>query len=1144
MKYLILLSVFISTTCWGQVPGDTLVVTSIDYTMTYGSGIRDTLVYFPSDTNLTFEKILMQYSMRCKDGKVSPPVAGQTNDGCGEWDYSCNTYIEDDSKADSVKHYTSSHNIANFSGSTFDYIPNALIDYHRKVYTHTDLNAVLSETAYTTGTYTADINHTFPLQHFDAKSQYIYTATELSAAGMTAGNIDGFFLFPINTISVDFCKIKLKHTNLSQMNPSDAVDTSGFTEVYFDELNAYAFPTGHRVLFHTPFVWDGVSNILIDFTYTNTTGNGGFTLPKIKGSNQNNIGAFASGAHYPIFHGSNYVTIDGYKGVGGTDARTVEAWIKTSTANNEIVSWGLNSTSQKWIMRVNGGGQLRTEVAGGYIIGSTILTDGQWHHVACVLDGSAVNNIKLYVDGALETISSSQNIAINTENVTSGDVTIGHGTNNTFFKGSIDNVRIWSAALNGADLSYWKNAKLSPSHPNYNQLQVNLSSDSLTNDLWVDQSSHARNASTTNGLWMERSYGEYLHDNFQIVNEKPLLDFIRGTYTVTTTLDSNWFTVYQEPNTVTFNNIIDHSGTTMSDEVLGDSSAFLWDVSLGYRYFDENGLFESSTTVSPWGSITPTDLLWWERNPMRHEIMSFVTPYGINLDLGIEGKTWTFDLTDFSPLLRGTKRMIMNKGGQWQEDMDIKFLFIVGTPPRDVISIDNIWKSDRSSTFANISADNVFYPRVFDPNPQASQFEIRSTITGHGQEGEFIPRTHVLFKDGNLVNNWNAWKTCGSNPIYPQGGTWIYDRAGWCPGMATDVERTKLNAVSGPLTLDYNISAATGDSRYIVSHQLVSYGVPNWGLDAEILDIYNPSKKIEYARKNPSCADPEIHVRNNGMTAVTSMQIEYGVNNGTHKALFNWTGNLSTLDEVDITLPTAAFNIWEDINRDSNNLFYAKIINVNGNVDDNEHNNYAQSFFDVPKIYPSGIAFRIRTNLAPLETKYTILDMSGNAVFSKTYSEANTTYFDTAYLAQGCYTLRIYDSGGDGFDFWANSDGVGSVRITNAAGGFLDNIDGDFGNFYEMKFTVDWPLSFASYEKIWDVNIYPNPAQNTLHVEGENLRYADIEIWDMLGRKIMQIPNKNSDIRDINVTSLPAGVYLLQARMEGRKLSKKFVIEK
>ena len=56
--------------------------------------------------------------------------------------------------------------------------------------------------------------------------------------------------------------------------------------------------------------------------------------------------------------------------------------------------------------------------------------------------------------------------------------------------------------------------------------------------------------------------------------------------------------------------------------------------------------------------------------------MSFVTPYGINLNLGIDGKTWTFDMTDFTPVFNGQKQITVERGGQWQEDMDIRFLFL------------------------------------------------------------------------------------------------------------------------------------------------------------------------------------------------------------------------------------------------------------------------------------------------------------------------------------------------------------------------------------------------------------------------------------------------------------------------------------
>ena len=50
---------------------------------------------------------------------------------------------------------------------------------------------------------------------------------------------------------------------------------------------------------------------------------------------------------------------------------------------------------------------------------------------------------------------------------------------------------------------------------------------------------------------------------------------------------------------------------------------------------------------------------------MAFQIMSFVTPYGIGLDLGPEGKTWYFDLTDYAPIFKGNKRITVSGGGQW-----------------------------------------------------------------------------------------------------------------------------------------------------------------------------------------------------------------------------------------------------------------------------------------------------------------------------------------------------------------------------------------------------------------------------------------------------------------------------------------------
>ena len=65
-----------------------------------------------------------------------------------------------------------------------------------------------------------------------------------------------------------------------------------------------------------------------------------------------------------------------------------------------------------------------------------------------------------------------------------------------------------------------------------------------------------------------------------------------------------------------------------------------------------------------------------------HQIQNYVTPYGIGLDLGPNGFRWVYDVTDYFPLFKDTLEI---SAGNQQELIDLKFVFIHGTPPRDVL---------------------------------------------------------------------------------------------------------------------------------------------------------------------------------------------------------------------------------------------------------------------------------------------------------------------------------------------------------------------------------------------------------------------------------------------------------------------------
>lgn len=111
----------------------------------------------------------------------------------------------------------------------------------------------------------------------DSRVQYIYSASELQTAGVPSGlEIDAFQLFVYELPGVEMSNftISMKNTGTSSYPSSPAYD-SGLTTVYStSSIGPADFTAGDWKQFQlqTPFVWDGVSNLLVQICYDNPDG--------------------------------------------------------------------------------------------------------------------------------------------------------------------------------------------------------------------------------------------------------------------------------------------------------------------------------------------------------------------------------------------------------------------------------------------------------------------------------------------------------------------------------------------------------------------------------------------------------------------------------------------------------------------------------------------------------------------------------------------------------------------------------------------------------------------------------------------------------------------------------------------------------
>jgi len=560
------------------------------------------------------------------------------------------------------------------------------------------------------------------------------------------------------------------------------------------------------------------------------------------------------------------------------------------------------------------------------------------------------------------------------------------------------------------------------------------------------------------------------------------------------------------------------------------------------------------------------------------ELGRIITPYA-NSNMPRTPLSWKhpylFDVTDYYPLLKDDVTIRVSFEG-WSAGFtaSVKFHFIEGTPARNVVKIDPLWRG----TYYYGKASDPIETSVADitlNTPLTANFaEMKMFITGHGGDNnencaEFCKKWYKFKVDGNVVDQRDIWRDdCGSNFLYPQSGTWVYDRGNWCPG---DLVRTNIHKVPASLTasptftvgLDFQpYTSPDSQAVYKIGAAMFYYGAFNHSLDAGIEEIISPNMDETYYRSNPICGEPKITVKNYGSDPITSIKFQYGIEGQTLNN-YTWTNNLSSLNTAEVTLPSIA-----DLSTASGtNNFVVKIIEVNGSTDQESLNNTLVSKFTSAPKWTGGnfyVDFKMsdkvymEDNMYHInEVNWNVSDMDGNVIFNRSGNVNNSRYIDTFSLPNGCYKLNVDASTlGVGLNFF-NSFIKGYFRIYDLTTGNkialpktdlgASSLAGNFGNGFTQYFTVT--NSTASIEDLGKQNytliIYPNPAKDFIQIDvvGELSKESIITISNIIGQEVYSTTTKSKKI-SIPVSSLANGIYTLNFQNEGNRKVEKIVISK
>ncbi|MFZ4401170.1 MAG: peptide-N-glycosidase F-related protein [Bacteroidales bacterium] len=318
------------------------------------------------------------------------------------------------------------------------------------------------------------------------------------------------------------------------------------------------------------------------------------------------------------------------------------------------------------------------------------------------------------------------------------------------------------------------------------------------------------------------------------------------------------------------------------------------------------------------------------------ELLRYITPYSVACHDSV-------DVTDFASQLQG--KIDIQASFPAKSKVTLTLIYQEGTPTYKYSWMEKLWLG--SYGFGGWGTGANGFPTVQPveikslnlSNPAITAAYLRLVTTGHGSgadntgnAAEFYNATHHINLNGNTIFNQNLWRACNPNPsgCMPQNGTWIYPRAGWCPGSIPMLWQINLSSGLGSIiNLQYvfdptyinQCSAANPNCVNGVTCTSCAGGAkPNYMVAGELLTYYggvpvNIVNSTDYFKlnihPNPSKGifnlSADTRFKNTAAVRIFNLQ-------GIVIKEFNWNGDDTIFDLTDV----------------SNGIYVMEVKNMNG----------------------------------------------------------------------------------------------------------------------------------------------------------------------------------------------------------------------